>query len=323
MGCAASEDSPENGAVAPSGVSPVNLACREVVTAAFPGKMLTPTENQEAPLYHHVVSAAGEGLELLVSFRKRAPPQTEIPAGDGAVLSTIFRPIGFGQGLETVLVHAPVVSTIPPELVNTAVSAEDGIGCTVQQYASQGYRLAGVACSTAGCDCVAELVFQRKAAAAPRASMLLQTCISIQVGLDGTVTKLPDFLGTIREHAVQGWSLDGFLVPTSVPPSAEMSTEWNMLVFISMSREEGSKPLRYTETEYKAAVDGGVLRGNPIPLIKEYARSGWLLKGVIDLPGEPLQLPQRLFFEAPVDPERPEADSIPEVRDRSKKGTKK
>ena len=196
MGCGASSNAAP-GPPPPSGQPPVPLECRELVTTTdfsvsggmFSGKEMKSTQREEGALYSHVMDAANAGLELVSSIPKMEVPQQTMQMGSGGMMGalkgnmsgsakqtllTFFRPVPAGEAVATVLVHAPLNVDTSIGFLNAKVTVQDGVTGTIQQYAQQGYRLAGISLASSAAHAqmtgsvsssLAELVFQKRAAA--------------------------------------------------------------------------------------------------------------------------------------------------------------
>ena len=346
MGCGASSNAAP-GPPPPSGQPPVPLECRELVTTTdfsvsggmFSGKEMKSTQREEGALYSHVMDAANAGLELVSSIPKMEVPQQTMQMGSGGMMGalkgnmsgsakqtllTFFRPVPAGEAVATVLVHAPLNVDTSIGFLNAKVTVQDGVTGTIQQYAQQGYRLAGISLASSAAHAqmtgsvsssLAELVFQKRAAAGAMDGVevsFTQTAMKVTAGMSGTQTTLPDWGPFLFQKGAEGYELEGLFTPPSQMQNSGMGMkmEFDLPVQMLMTKRPGAAPRKFhiDRFRYIMKVSGlgpaGIkIEGDVAARAKEFAAAGWTLKGALNLPmersGMNMRMPVLCFYEAP------------------------
>lgn len=324
MGCSSSTPVV---AVPDSGNAPVTIACKEVTSVlnasfSLTGSSVTP--QKEGVLFQHIQENGQQGLELLTSFPKMVVPpmpglfSTEVELK--VTMHTIFKPVDQGKTLDTIVVYTPLVCDSSIGFMSIKVNMNDGWGSTVQKYASEGYRLAGMGLAGgqtstkwmgAKSTSTAELVFQKVEPSPPSEALILQAAINVKMNMGSMSSTVPDFVSILNKYGQEGWSLSGILLLPGPPPQpGVMSFNFDQPVQIVLHKPQGNVIQRkYCSAKFfqDMVVSGmkPVIKGDPIPLVASHAEKGWQIKAMLTLPSERsgmtgMKLPSLLLFEAAV-----------------------
>lgn len=281
--------------------------------------------NDQGALGATLNAAAGRGKILAACLAKPVAPDTSGMGmmGGGTMqikeeYIMVYEPAG--GTVETGIVFAALKSQGQIGGVfnpSCKVDTEDETQAVIASYSSQGWRLAATkmlssqtsgqtsALSGSSMDTtvMTEMVFQRLVDQPPCEVAMYQVAVeySMKMGIGGMPkqeTKVPDFEKFLNELGQEGWELSSVVMqPAAAQTNMQAGVlgsemESKMPVHIVMHKANTDrKQFKVVKKAYTMKMPGlgsmeMKIEGDHVPMIKEYAKKGWTVKGAIQLPAE-------------------------------------